>query len=284
MVIATLNRRASLAACLESVLALDHPSFEVLVCVDPRGDTSPGALARIAETDSRVRVLVSERAAGVSATRNAGVLAAAGELVFFTDDDVIVPADWLRHGCGRFAEVEVVGIEGRIVYVSDDYRQRYGDRVVENHTGGMFMTANAAYRRAALLAVGMFDETLARFEDRELAHRLHDHGVVRYAPECVVYHQHVRYTFASFLAEAARVGPMLRVMKRTGHRSHLVGPVYAPAKLVAIACPPVILLRLLERRIGSVSDFAFLALAYPRLCCERLLLWRAAAVERYFVV
>jgi glycosyltransferase involved in cell wall biosynthesis len=284
VVIATFNRRDLLQACLASVSALDYPRFEALVCVDSLSEVSAEAVRELAGDCEKIRVLVSEGRSGTSATRNAGIEQARGEIVFFTDDDVVVPSDWLARGVPHFKDKRVVGIEGRIVYVCDGYRLRYGDRVVENRSGGLYMTANAAYRRESLIEAGMFDEDFPHFQDRELAHRLRERGEIAFVEDCVVYHQLDRYTARSFMAEAIFVREMILLMKQTGDRTPLVGRVYAPSKIAAIVFPPLILLRLLSRRMSSPSDALLFLLSYPRLCFERLTLWRAAVAERFFVL
>ena len=86
------------------------------------------------------------------------------------------------------------------------------------------------------------------------------------------------------MAEAMRVNEMVRLIKHTGDHTPLVGRVYAPSKIAAIACPPLIVLRLLSRRMSSPTDMLLVLLSYPRLCLERLTLWRSAVAERFFVL
>lgn len=284
VVIATFNRRDMLQACLASVSALEYPRFEAIVCVDSLSEVRAEAVRELAGDCEQIRVLACEGRSGASATRNAGIREARGEIVFFTDDDVVVAPDWLTRGVPHFEDERVVGIEGRIVYVADGYRLRYGDRVVENHSGGLYMTANAAYRRESLVEAGMFDEDFPHYQDRELAHRLVERGKIAFVEDCVVYHQLDRYTARGFMAEAALVRGMVALMKQTGDRTPLVGRVYAPSKIAAILFPPLILLRLLSRRMSSSADVLLFLLSYPRLCFERLLLWRTAVAERFFVL
>ncbi len=95
-----LQRRESLCRCIESLEALDYPSYELLL-IDNRvrdEDDSPAWLARFPS----VRVLREGRR-GVSAARNRGLDAAAGEIVAYTDDDVTVDPGWLRAIAARFA-------------------------------------------------------------------------------------------------------------------------------------------------------------------------------------
>lgn len=86
-------RPEQLKECLDSLLALNYPDFEIIVVDNRRSDS---------ELDSqwlsylpRVRI-VRERFPGISAARNKGVSEARGELVAFTDDDVRVDTGWLR--------------------------------------------------------------------------------------------------------------------------------------------------------------------------------------------
>jgi glycosyltransferase involved in cell wall biosynthesis len=284
VVIPTFNRRASLEACVDSILRVDYPAFELIVCDDGSTDGTFAMLAQRAAGDPRLRPVRAPANGGPAMARNLAIREAQGEIVFFADDDVVVAPDWLTAGVARFDDGSLVGIEGRIVYVSESYRPRYGDRVVENPTGGQYMTANAAYRREPLVEAGLFDESLSRYEDMELAFRMAKRGRIAFAPTCVVFHQRETYTPRAFFAEARHIEQLLPVMKRTGDRRRLVGRVFLPEKLVALVLPPVVLLRLSARRVASVNDWICLLLAYPRLVYERLILWRTAVAERFFVV
>jgi GT2 family glycosyltransferase len=86
----TFDRVELLERCVESLLAQDYPAFDVVVV-----DNRPAPGHRLSTVDSRVRVVGEERP-GSSAARNAGVRAATGAVVAFTDDDVVVETGWLR--------------------------------------------------------------------------------------------------------------------------------------------------------------------------------------------
>jgi len=95
-----LERRETLSRCIESLEALDYPSYELLL-VDNRVRDANGSLAWLERFPS-VRV-VRERRPGVSAARNRGLDAAAGEIVAYIDDDVSVDPGWLGAIAARFA-------------------------------------------------------------------------------------------------------------------------------------------------------------------------------------
>ncbi len=81
-------RVAQLQASVESLAQLDYPDFEVIIVDNRPGDHPPVEL-------SGVRV-VREHRPGLSAARNAGLAAATGEIIAYTDDDVEVDRDWLN--------------------------------------------------------------------------------------------------------------------------------------------------------------------------------------------
>jgi GT2 family glycosyltransferase len=284
VVLPTLGVGDTLPQCLDAILAQDYPHFELLIAVDRPDGTTPALFTSAAATDDRVNLIASNGKSGASARRNQGIAEARGQLVFFTDDDVTVSRDWLTRGVRYFDDPGTVGIEGKLIYVDDNRKPHYSDRVVENVTGGLYMTANAAYRRDALSAVGMFDEDILCYEDRELALRMARLGRIVFAEDCVARHQHSRHTARSFMGEAQKVRMRTIVMKKTGDRAQMWGRVYSPDKLVAMLCPPLLLWRLHTHRMTIPEDWLCLLLAYPRLWYERVLLWRWAFRARFFVV
>lgn len=113
VVICTRDRINLLTAALDSVLAVDYPSFDVVV-VDNAAATSLTRDHVRALAHPRVR-LVEEPVPGVSRARNAGLLAATGDIVAFADDDVVVDRFWLRALVSGFAKGDAVACVSGIV-------------------------------------------------------------------------------------------------------------------------------------------------------------------------
>ena len=90
VLIATRGRPQQLDVCLNSVLASDHKSFEVIVI-----DQSPEPYSGM--RDPRLHVYHSPTR-GKSKALNAAIDRASGELFAFTDDDCTVYPDWLTRG------------------------------------------------------------------------------------------------------------------------------------------------------------------------------------------
>ena len=93
IIIPVYNKEAYLARCLDSVLAQTYPHLEVLLVDDCSTDGSLKICEDYAGKDARVRVLKQEENSGASAARNAGIEAATGDYIGFTDAD-----DWIEPG------------------------------------------------------------------------------------------------------------------------------------------------------------------------------------------
>lgn len=109
VIIPTRDRPGPLADAVRSVLETDYPDFELIV-VDNGSATDRTAEVVRAVDDERVR-LVREPRPGASRARNAGVAAARGDHLAFTDDDVVADRWWLRQlaaGFSRGADIGVV--------------------------------------------------------------------------------------------------------------------------------------------------------------------------------
>jgi histidinol-phosphate phosphatase family protein len=114
---------------------------------------------------------------GPAAARNDGWRRSRAEWVAFLDDDVVPETLWaerLRHDLGRLGPA-VAGSQGRVrVPLPGDRPPTDWERNVAGLEGARWISADIAYRRPALAAVGGFDERFggAYREDTDLALRL----------------------------------------------------------------------------------------------------------------
>jgi GT2 family glycosyltransferase len=101
VIVCTRDRSALLRDSLTAILKLDYPNFDVLVVDNaPRTDETRN-MVRDEFGDPRIR-LITEPAPGLSQARNAGLRHARGDIVAFTDDDVVVDGAWLREIAAGF--------------------------------------------------------------------------------------------------------------------------------------------------------------------------------------
>jgi len=174
--------RSSLAATLLALGSAAGPLPSEVVVVDDRPDRSRSlpVPAGLGPLQGLVQV-VAGRAAGPAAARNVGWRATSAEWVAFLDDDVVPAGDW-RAALGRdlaAAEPAVGGVQGRLrVPLPADRRPTDWERCTAGLADTRWATADMAYRRAALTAVGGFDERFRRAfrEDTDLALRVRRAG------------------------------------------------------------------------------------------------------------
>ena len=182
--VATRDRPTSLARCLEHVLALDHPAFDVVVVDNaPSDDRARAVVAGLADHPIPVRYVREDRP-GLARAHNAALPHVTGEVVAFTDDDVEVDPQWLRHLDAPFTDPAVACVTGMIfpaevetpaqawieahagfgkgferqVFDLDEHRP--DDHLFPFTAGRLGSGANMAFRTDALRALGGFDETL----------------------------------------------------------------------------------------------------------------------------
>ncbi|PZF54990.1 glycosyltransferase family 2 protein [Curtobacterium sp. MCSS17_008] len=272
VVLCTRDRADQLAEALRSVLALDHPDLEVVVVDNAPSDDATRRLVTAPGTDPRVRYVL-EPVPGLSSARNAGVRAARGEVVAFTDDDVVVDRGWLRAVASGFARGEdVVCVSGLVA--SGELRtpaQRWFDervtwsrnlvpRVFRLATpptdrplfpfsvGDYGTGANFAMRREAVLALGGFDEALGvgtatgGGEDIDMFARVVLGGAALVVePSALVWHRH-RADVAALRTQAVGYGTGLGAwLTKTAMRPRTLGLalVRAPRALRHLLAGPV---------------------------------------------
>jgi glycosyltransferase involved in cell wall biosynthesis len=285
IVVPTYNEAHHLDACVRSVLKQTRTDWELIVVDDASSDGTAEVVGCF--DDPRIRYLRNAANLGPPASRNVGVLAASTEFIFFLDADCQAAENWLEQGLELFEERGLAGIEGRLIYVAPDYRPAYSDRIVQNLTGGFYMTANMAYRREALLKVGLFNPELRRYEDRDLALRVKNSGAIVFAPQMVVTHAHVKWTPRAYLRSAQAACYTVTMYKRNksdqaAHRIYY--GIYRPKELLAIVFPPLVLTELFAEQFRTFDDFLVLAMVYPRMVYERVLLWQASIRERTLLI
>jgi glycosyltransferase involved in cell wall biosynthesis len=111
VIVPTHNRPDRLQGCLRSLLALQYPRYEIII-VDNAPSTS-ATREYIEQTCHKMQQVryVREDRPGVSWARNCGMMIAQGEILAFTDDDVVVDPYWLIElvqGFSRAGEVACV--------------------------------------------------------------------------------------------------------------------------------------------------------------------------------
>lgn len=120
VLITAYNEEAAIGGKLENTLQIDYPAakLEILVASDGSSDRTD-EIARSFEPRG-VKLFRQEGRVGKTATQNAAVERAAGEIVLFSDATTYYPADVFAALLPNFADPTVGCVAGRLEYVSND--------------------------------------------------------------------------------------------------------------------------------------------------------------------
>lgn len=224
IIVCTRDRPDDLAICLAAISRLDYDNFEVVVV-----DNAPSSSASrdlVTELYPDINYVREERP-GLDYARNRGILEASGEILAFTDDDVVVDPRWLSALAAVFAGDATVGMVTGLIEPFEQETEaqalfeEYGGfgRGYQRHfvsspagapvpwhlvgAGQMGAGANMAFRRNVFEEIGLFDPALdvgsaARGGgDHDIFFRAIRSGTLCvYAPEALVKHRHRRSLFS----------------------------------------------------------------------------------------
>lgn len=283
IIIPTYNMENHIKQTIMSVLSQSEKNFELIIIDDHSTDHTKKLIKEI--KDKRLRYIYNSKNLGKSLSRNKGIALSKGKILFFTDADCIVTRNWLEEGLKVLKGENVVGVEGKIYYVSKEYKPTYSDRVVQNISGGEFMTANIAYKRDVLMNVGLFDPKFKRNQDRDLALKIKQFGDITFNPDMIVYHSVHKWTPSAYMKSASWIYYRVILFFKIHNEKHdMYSRIYAPEKLLPIFFPPIILMKLFLNKYTTKNDYLLFFLIYPRLIYERLLLWKYSIKEKLLII
>jgi glycosyltransferase involved in cell wall biosynthesis len=182
--VCTQGRPQLLTSTLRCLIGQDYPGnrYEILVI-----DNAPqhDAAAVVVRSFQNCSIPVLYRACltpGLSHARNTAVEHSQSELIVFVDDDVVCESCWLRSLIAPFAgdpDQRIAAVGGEVIPVYSEGVHRCGVQIyrplrlraepgpIRNRQ--MLMGANMAFRREALVEVGLFDTRVGRIGNALLA-------------------------------------------------------------------------------------------------------------------
>ena len=201
--VATYNRGALLKELLQDLAGQDiaQQNFEVVVVDD--GSTPPASEFVSDFSGLENFRLLRQANAGAAAARHHAIEQARGDIVVIVDDDMRLPVDFLNnHLQAHEAGAEVVqGLIRTAPAVSsmplfERFHARQLEETVADYANGRYTfrgshlcTGNVSFRRELYWAVGGFDKSLPRSEDRELGIRFEKSGAkLRFCAEAATTH------------------------------------------------------------------------------------------------
>jgi O-antigen biosynthesis protein len=242
VVVCTRDRPEQLRSSLEALLAQAYPAYEIVVVDNaPTSTATHELVARLtAEHGARLRYVREDRA-GLSRARNQGLLHAGGEIVAYTDDDVVPDPHWLAELVKGFqqapdvacvtgltlpAELEApaqawfeqfggfgLGFTGRTYRAGDAAGDRSPGVHLLPYAAGQYGSGNnMAFKADFLRSIGGFDPALGPGtvaqggEDLAALFQVIDGGhALRYEPRALIFHIH-RRTFEELVRQVRAYG------------------------------------------------------------------------------
>jgi glycosyltransferase involved in cell wall biosynthesis len=277
VIMLTYNRPHFLNRAIGSVIEQDYKDWELIVVDDGSDRETEQLMLEWLARDSRVRYCHREKAGNIANAMNFGIKQARGEYIaVLDDDDYWVPIDKLSRQV-RFLDdnTSYVGCGGGAIVVDENCREklRYVKLQEDEALRKWALISNpihhstSMFRRPSIFQCGLYDESLAGFQDWDVFLKLAKTGRLYNFPEALVCYT-MWHGSGSFLAERANCGAAITIILR--HRKAYQGFVAAFGLSVlhyVYACLP--------RRIKQTT-FSFLSRAKKRLFAER----HAATLKR----
>jgi O-antigen biosynthesis protein len=211
VVVASYNGGKTLRTCLESLLRLNYPDYEIILVDDGSTDDTP----KIAAEFPRVKTIRQENL-GLSAARNTGIRAATGAIVAFTDSDCRADEDWLYYLVSDFLRTDYAAVGGHNFLPPEDspvaaavmsapggpVHVMITDREAEHIPG-----CNMAFHKYALEEINGFDPVFRKAgDDVDVCWRLQQAGYkIGFSPGAFVWHYR-RATVKAYLRQQAGYG------------------------------------------------------------------------------
>lgn len=208
IIIPAFNSGKTISKCVESLLSLEYPDYEIIIVNDGSTDDTLSLLKNY-EASPKL-VIIDQPNAGPSIARNKAIKLAKGAFIAFTDADCTVKPDWLKELLKGFTAANpytIMGVGGdqlsppdesnfgksineflkKIGLLSDYIKDAEGKTAIIETAHNP--TCNVIYRKEIFDKIGYFDENLWPGEDVDLDYRIKQSGFkLMFNPSAVVYH------------------------------------------------------------------------------------------------
>lgn len=283
VVVPTKNSERTIDACLTSLLK--NRTVHEIIIVD---DSSDGTREKISKYPVR---MIHAPGKNISEARNLGVTYATGDIIAFTDDDCIVPEEWIERGCYHFSDDSVGAVGGPNFTQKDSpFREKCAGMALSSWFGtgvsvrrysivndeaqfrevdeSKLITCNLFLRKTALKVVGLFDPGQFPCEENELLHRMKQSGFkLVYVSSMYVWHKR-RPVFLPFVRQIYSYGKGRALMIRKS----------ASSFKIIYMIPPIFVIGLV---LGFILSFAnsYMGLVYGSAVLMYLAIDAIASVQ-----
>jgi len=189
VILPILNEELYLRDAVLSILSQDYQgNFEIVLAVGPSKDRTHQIADQLHREDSRV-IVVDNPSGRTAAGLNEGLKAARGSVIVRVDGHAQIPKNYISIAVDLLATTGAVNVGGLMAAVgvtnfekavAGAMRSPLGVGASRFHTGGAAGEVDTVYlgvfEKAALNAIGGFDERFTRAQDWELNFRLRANG------------------------------------------------------------------------------------------------------------
>jgi succinoglycan biosynthesis protein ExoA len=246
-----LDEEAELAASVQRVFQQDYAGeFELVLAVGPSQDDTWGVATRLAESEPRLKV-VPNPTGFTPHGLNAAIAAARHDILVRVDGHAFLPEGYLAAVVAVLETSGADNVGGRMVPEGDGpvsraiavaMSSRFGIGGGAFHIGGTPGPQPTVYlgsfRRAALAAVGGYDEHFLRAQDWELNHRLREAGFVVWFDPALAVAYRPRSSWRDFARQQFRTGGwrrrVIEAHRSTASLRYLAPPVAVLGVLIGL--------------------------------------------------
>jgi cellulose synthase/poly-beta-1,6-N-acetylglucosamine synthase-like glycosyltransferase len=234
-----------------------------------------------------VTLVLSPTRLSAGTARNHGAAMARGTIVFFVDQDCVVPDGWIAALEKHFADPATGGAGGSLGILNPDcltgcgvyfleFFRHFPHRGSPQRNRNFLLGCNCAYRADVLRGGGFPDQTLG--EDVLMSHQVRQRGFdLVYDPRVEVMHRN-RAGRREFFRYNTKMGTASAADQLTIRRPRSLVFFYCPALafLIPVILLPLIFFRLLRSSRSYLPTFLLLM----PLCLAGNLVWAAAFRRR----
>jgi succinoglycan biosynthesis protein ExoA len=221
------NEERYIAEAVGCVLGQHYDGeLELVIALGPSRDRTADVVRRLAESDSRIKV-VDNPGGQIAAAVNLALAASKYPVVVRVDGHSMLPDGYIQTAVGTLRKTGAVNVGGKMAAAGITPFQQavawamtspFGVGAARNHTGGEAGPADTAYlgvfRRSAIEQVGGYNEAFKVAEDWELNHRIRKAGgLIWFEPALQVTYR-PRATVAELGVQYFRYGRWRRAVSR----------------------------------------------------------------------
>lgn len=198
-VVVTVKNEGSNIRYLLDSMVVQEPPIELIIVDAASTDGTPGIIKDYSKRYPFVRLISYDAQRGAS--RNAGIKAAKGTYVAFTDGDCIANPFWASEIRRSLEKSDIVG--GQTITMGYEPMRNLG-RMEVYYKGQdiTFPSCNLAYHKRILDEIGGYDPKFVTAEDVDMNFRAVSRGhTISYDPDMIIYHKE-RSTIIGFMKQA----------------------------------------------------------------------------------